>query len=106
MSNNENHSAVLDLGDGHVSVSTTYYENGHYVTICPHHGATTSGVEYITLDAGFRCASVHWNGVYYSYTDVDAFWALSVFAATQSVGKMANAIKAHGTLESRSEIAA
>ena len=94
----EHHSTIHRVAGGDISVGTTYYESGHYVTICPHDDATTSDVSYITLDGGFKSASIHWGNATYRYDDVDAFWALSIFAATLSIGKTANAIKKTGNL--------
>ena len=87
----------MPSGEGRISVSTHYYDNGHYVTICDH-GATTSGATYITMDAGFKTATIHWGDKIYDYDNVDTFWALSIFASTLSIGKTANAIKTNGTL--------
>ena len=103
--NLEHHSTVHHVAAGRISVGTTYYDSGHYVTICDH-GATTSGATYITLDGGYMTASVHWGDKSNRYDDVDAFWVLSIFAATLSIGKTANAIKKTGTLVDTTELAA
>ena len=84
-----------EVGDGRISV---YFSNdeGRYTTFCDH-GATTSGVDYIGVHA-HGGTSIHWNNAIYSYTGGDPLAIVATFAATLSMGKTANFIKATSTL--------
>jgi len=86
-----------DVGAGRISVTSNDYGYGTYTTMCDH-GASTAGVAYITVHSSGR-TSVHWNGVYYSYSGGDALAIVSYFACTLSMGKTANFIKRTSTLE-------
>lgn len=80
-----------DVGAGRISV---YFSNdeGRYTTFCDH-DATTSGAGYISVHDHGAC-SIHWNDAIYSYTGGDALAIVATFAATLSMGKTANFIKA------------
>ena len=79
------------LGNGRMTITSNDYGSGTYTTICDH-GATTSGVDYITVHANGH-TSIHWNGTIYAYTGGDPLAIVSFFASTLSMGKTANLIK-------------
>ncbi len=94
----ENRNPIInthDVGAGRISV---YFSNdeGRYTTFTDH-GATTSGVEYIGVHA-HGGTSIHWNNAIYSYTGGDPLAIVATFAATLSMGKTANFVKATCTL--------
>ena len=82
-------------GGGRISV---YFSNdeGRYTTFCDH-GATTAGVRYIGVHA-HGGTSIHWGHAIYAYKGGDALAIVATFAATLSMGKPANFIKATSTL--------
>ena len=92
---NDNHEYTSNthlVGEGRITVSSNDYGSGTYTTMCDH-GATTSGATYITVHAN-GYATIHWGDKRYAYTDGDALAIVSYFAATLSMGKTANFIKA------------
>tara|TARA_B110001454_G_C12680689_1_gene417900 strand:+ start:179 stop:487 length:309 start_codon:yes stop_codon:yes gene_type:complete len=99
MNNKEHLTNTHEVGNGRISVTSNDYGHGTYTTMCDH-GATTSGVAYIAVHASGH-ASIHWNDTHYHYRGGDALAIVSYFAATLSMGKTANFIKATGEVVAR-----
>jgi hypothetical protein len=99
MNNSEYLTNTHDVGAGRISVTSNDYGYGTFTTMSDH-GASTAGVDYITVHSN-GMATIHWNDAYYSYNGGDALAIVSYFAATLSMGKTANFIKRTSTLESK-----
>ena len=82
------------VGEGSITVATALSGS---LTIMEDHGTSTAGVTVIGIFAD-GTAHVVWNGTLYTYEGGNALGAMSLFAATLSMGKTANFIKANSEL--------
>ncbi len=71
------------------------------LTIMEDHGTSTAGVTVIAVFSG-GATHIVWNGTLYEYEGGDSLAILSMFAATLSMGKTANFVKANSELVSGS----
>ena len=102
MNNSEYLTNTHNVGDGRITVTSNDYGYGTFTTMCDH-GASTAGVDHISVHANGH-ATIQWNDAIYSYEGGDALAIVSYFACTLSMGRTANFIKRTTVMTSKYDL--